>query len=67
LNASALDLPVPIFFAESCGLWENEDDAGVPAREEERDDADKEDLSRKDADEDSRSLDGTFDCECEGE
>lgn len=58
---------VPIFLAESWGLWENEDDAGVPAREVERDESDKEDLSKKEADEDSRNLDGTFDCECEGE
>ena len=39
----------------------------MPAREEECDEPDTEDLSRKEADEDSRSLDGTFDCECEGE
>jgi len=66
LKASALDLPFLIFFVESCGLWEIVDDAGVPAREEEREEP-EEDLSKKEVEEDSRNLDGTFDCECDGE
>jgi hypothetical protein len=61
----ALPFPLPIFLAERFGLCENEDDAGVateaPPGEEERDESDVDDLSMKDAVEESRSFDGTFD------
>lgn len=66
-----LVFPFPIFLAEILGLRENDEDAGVATElasgEEERDESDIDDLSMKDAVEDSRSFDGTFDCEDEGE
>lgn len=67
----ALIFPFPIFFEERLGLCENEDDAGVateaPPGEEERDESDIDDLSLKDAVEESRSFDGIFECEDDGE
>lgn len=67
----ALSFPFPIFLALRFGLCENEEDAGVatepPPGEEERDESDVEDLSRKDAVEESRSFEGTLDCEEDGE
>lgn len=50
----------PFGFAARLGLWENEDETGVTAGEEEREEV-VEDRSRTEAVDESRNLEGIFD------